>query len=393
MLSMKAMLNRRLKRIVIRICYFPIALLLYLVNVRVVPIICPDRIGHLCIEPDCFIKERLLGLQPAFKPLFLIPKKVVANKTMLGLWQRKIPILTSAVLCRLLAPLRTYSWAIYPVDKYAVAIDSTASGQEILGKWGARPPLLALDEGFKRRGFEILEKMGVPKDAWFVCVHSRDGHYSPADEHLHSYRNSSIGNYLPAMREIVERGGWCIRVGEPTPSALPETRGVIDYANSAYKSDWMDVFLGASCHFFLGNSSGLSLLSTVFGKQCALANIAPVSGALPLGWNDLGIPKLLRSRESHNLLSYRQILETPVANFRFTWQYEQAGIVVEENSPEDIRDLALEMLDRLSDAEPYEPEDEELQRRFLSLMRPGHYSYGAQSRIGRDFLRKHAALL
>jgi len=53
----------------------------------------------------------------------------------------------------------------------------------------------------------------------------------------------------------------------------------------------------------------------------------------------------------------------------------------------------LEMLERLEGRTNYSQEDEELQRRFKVLMRPGHYSYGGISRIGRDFLRKYAHLL
>jgi hypothetical protein len=50
------------------------------------------------------------------------------------------------------------------------------------------------------------------------------------------------------------------------------------------------------------------------------------------------------------------------------------------------------MLERSQNRAVYTPQDEELQRRFKALLRPGHYSYGGINRIGRDFLRKYAYL-
>jgi hypothetical protein len=55
--------------------------------------------------------------------------------------------------------------------------------------------------------------------------------------------------------------------------------------------------------------------------------------------------------------------------------------------------VVIEMLDQLEGNITYLPEDEVLQQRFRQLMRPGHYSFGATSRIGRQFLRKYSHLL
>jgi len=79
-----------------------------------------------------------------------------------------------------------------------------------------------------------------------------------------------------------------------------------------------------------------------------------------------------------------------MGNFRFTALYREHRLQPVENTAEDIRDLALETLERSEGHALYVPEDEELQQRFRALMRPGHYSYGGINRIGRDFLRKYA---
>ena len=383
----------RIIRLILFGIYFPAAMLLLICRVRLIALTHPDRIGHLCIEPDCFIKEGILNLRPKFFAIFLIPRDRVANNVVLDLWSRRLTIVTSPLLCAALRPLLSFASVRYAVDHYAVAIEDTAACGAILAKWGNRSPLLEKDLLDTKYGLDVLHALGMPPGSWFVCIHSRDGYYSSHDEHLHSYRNSRIENYLLAMEAIIERGGWCIRVGEPTPNSLSSAPGVIDYANSDKKSSQMDIFLCANCRFFLGNSSGLYLASTIFGVQSALANLIPISGALPVGPDDLGIPKMLRSRKSGELLLYREAMQIAVANFRFGWQYESEGIEVEENSPEDIRDMAIEMMDRLSGKMVYDATDEQLQQKFRELMKPGHYSFGARSRIGRDFLRKNAQLI
>jgi hypothetical protein len=60
-------------------------------------------------------------------------------------------------------------------------------------------------------------------------------------------------------------------------------------------------------------------------------------------------------------------------------------------SAQEIRSLALELLDRLDSKALYSQEDEDRQMRFKALFREGHYAYRTGSRIGRDFLSTHFA--
>lgn len=382
-----------LRHLAIRAIYSVPALVLFLARVRIIVLTHPERIGHLCLEPDCYIKEEILGLRKKHYGLFLISQSVAANKALLEIWSAHLPIVTSNFWCALLYPLTRFPKLTYSTAQYAVAIDDTAKCAGIYTQWHGRPKILTYPADKMGVGRSALAKMGLPAGAWFVCVHSREGGYSPGDEHLHSYRNSDIRNYALAMDAIVQAGGWCIRVGESSSRPCVPMAGVIDYAHSPLKGDWMDVFLCANCLFFLGNSSGLYMLSSVFGVPSALANLIPVSGALPVAAGDIGIPKKLHWKSSGKALTFAEILANSVGNFRFSWQYEEYGMVVEENSPEEIRDMALEMLDYCQGKVSYTDEDESLQRRFRSLFKQGHYSFGAASRIGRGFLRKYEYLI
>ena len=73
--------------------------------------------------------------------------------------------------------------------------------------------------------------------------------------------------------------------------------------------------------------------------------------------------------------------------------YRDAGVMLIDNSPEEIRELATELLDAAFGRLAYTAEEDALQERFRRLLQPGHYSYGAASRIGRHFLHARRSLL
>jgi len=175
--------------------------------------------------------------------------------------------------------------------------------------------------------------------------------------------------------------------------ALTPMEHVIDYAHLSIKSEWMDIFLCASCKFFLGSNPGLSHVANIFGVSTAIANCVRLAGVLPYGPGDIGIPKLIWSDKDSRYLSFKEVLGSSISHFWFDHSFTQAGLQPVENTPEEIRDLAVEMLDKVEGRLSYMLEDELLQERFKSLMNPTHYSYGAMSRVGRDFLRKYAFLL
>jgi len=350
-----------------------------------------QHIGHLTIEIDCYVKEGLLGMRPDYRAVVVAPIIRVCNPHLVEYLRRRVTFITNRFLCAILKPFPRMKALQYDITQYAQTMDGTAVAPAINKKWGDRPPLWNLTDEDKRRGRECLLSLGVPEDAWFVCVHCRERGYLQLD--IHNFRDINVENYIPAMKAIVERGGWCIRMGDPTMTRLPRMEGVVDYCHSDVRSDWMDVFLSASCRFFLGSSSGLQAIASIFGVPVASANAATFSAVLCWRPGDIGLPKLHWSETDHRFLTFREVLGSPIGDFRHSDLFEEAGVRLVENSPEDVRDLALEMLDRIEGKIVYTREDEMLQDRFVSLMKPGHYTYGSAARVGRDFLRKYRGLM
>jgi putative glycosyltransferase (TIGR04372 family) len=373
---------------------FAIASLLYVARMRILQLNGPGRIGHLVTDVATFVKGRMLGLARQYTGILISPPGAAANECLLDYWQRYITVIRSPFWARLLTRLTRFRFLVH--DTGTLALDETAAYIAIEREWGRRAPLLELTDAHRRRGQAWLAQLGIPAEAQFVCLHSRESGYSaysPQDEAQHAFRNSSIENYLPAAAALTARGFWCLRMGDPTMQAIPPMDRVIDYARHPSRSDWLDVFLSASCLFFVGSCSGLVNLANVFGRPCAVANQAPLSHVYGFGIDDLCIPKLLWSEREQRMMTFTEVLRSDVANFRYTRLFEQRGIRVLENSAEDVRALALEMLERAQGRAQYTHEDEQLQQRFSVLMRPGHYSYGGVNRVGREFLRKYEHLL
>jgi putative glycosyltransferase (TIGR04372 family) len=280
----------------------------------------------------------------------------------------------------------------YDTGHYVLGLDRTQDIYRLNARWSGRPPVLSLTKEDERWGGDMLAALGLPSGAWFACVHVRESGFSPDDEATHAHRNGTAAAVIPAMEEVVRRGGWCLRMGDATTGALPVLPGVVDYAHHALRSARLDVVLCAKARLFLGNSSGLALVSSVFGRPSMLANMVPLSalGALP---EDLAIPKLYWSMRERRLLRFSEVFGTPAANYRYADQYKRAGIELHENTAEGIRDAVIELMDRLDGRAGLSEEDQGLQRRFLAMLRPGDYAYGAASRIAASFLRRHRELL
>ena len=359
-------------------------------NVRVLNVL-TSRIGHLCVEPDCFIKEGILSLRFKYKGIILAHEKLVANSHILNYWREHLIIVRSYLLCKLLTPLQYNKLTCYDVRKYCYAINTQAEYVNIQRQYIGRKPILSLTEFDRERGRCWLKEFGVPVDAWFVCLHCRQDGY--VDGEYQSYRNADINSFVPAIEAITQRGGWVIVMGHANSKILPSMDRVIDYAHLKEKSDWMDIFLCAECKFFLGTSSGLSAVAQVFGVPVISTNSAPMSMVGGFGSHDLSIQKLIWSNMNQRLLSFREIFDSEVGNYRFDYLYSKADLIVIDNDPEDIKQVALEMIDFLEGKYVYYLEDEQLQSKFKALMRPVHYSYGTISRVGRDFLRKYVSLL
>lgn len=381
----------KVSSIFIYFLFLPITLLLHLAGFRRVTIF-TDRIGHLALEPDCLLKEQTLGQIKKRKWIMLAHPSRVANKYLLSYWEPYFIIVRHPLLCHLVISMSKWLLMRYDVSRYILAIDKAQDAYRIYSEWGDRSPILKLSPEDEVWAHNKLKELGLPKNSWFVCVHAREGGFSPVDEELHSHRNSNIENTIPAMREIIRRGGWVIRIGDPSMKPLTPIPQVIDYAHHSLKSEKLDLILCAKARFILGNTSGISLVGTIFGTPCAIANSIPVS-TLWLQKKDLCIPKLIWSKNKARYLRLDEIFVSEIANFHYASLYKHNDLEIIENSAEDILLLTQEMITSLNNNTDVETKLSEYQNYVASLFKPNHYSFGSAASISTAFLKRHPELI
>lgn len=367
----------------------PLALIAHLLGFRRINVSIP--IGHLASEPDCFLKLMQLNLLQKKRYFVAVSSNRIANRCLLDYWNKHIEIITNPFLSYILSAASSYGLMKFDVTEF-VNKTTAVRYYDVISQWGRRQPILTLSHSHRQKGLEGLRRLGMPEDAWYVCLHVREGGFGPLFESVHSYRNADINNHRKAIKTIASQGGWVVRMGDPTMKKLEGVPNCIDYAHSAEKSDWMDVFLCGNCRLFIGDTSGLFLVSTAFGVPVANVNMIPLS-VRAFSPNDIFIPKLLREKKSGRYLSFSEIFQSPIANFWNSIHYLDSGIEIEENSPEDINQVVEEALLRIQNKWKSSPEDEKRQAKFSQLLRTEHYGYKSQSKVGSAFLVTYEHLI
>mgnify|MGYP000265078159 CR=1 FL=1 len=115
------------------------------------------------------------------------------------------------------------------------------------------------------------------------------------------FADVDIETFMPSIQYIINQGGKCIRMGDSSMQPCPKIDGLIDYAISPYKSDFMDVFLCSESLFFLGSNSGLFEIAIGFGTPVAISTMGPLT-SLPRGRHDLSIPMMHSKSDQNDLL-------------------------------------------------------------------------------------------
>ena len=158
----------------------------------------------------------------------------------------------------------------------------------------------------------------------------------------------------------------------------------------------MDIYLAAKCSFCLSTTSGLYGVSYIFRRPIAYI-FMPLGHLVGENENHLIITKHHKHKKNKKELTVSEIFSSNVALAIRADEYELNDVELEENSPEEIKDLVIEMDERLNERWKDTEEDLLLQKRFwsifdknikkLNLKEP---MYGKiKARFGAKFLREN----
>ena len=188
----------------------------------------------------------------------------------------------------------------------------------------------------------LLSEIGIDFSTWYVCVHVRESGFKN-DHGRREYRNSSVHNYIPAIKVITDAGGVVVRIGDPTMTPLPELPNVIDYPFSSKKNPLLDLYLIKHCRFFLGTVSGPVSVALMFFKDILVTNINEWILSYPLRKKDRGILTHVYSKAHGRYLTFHEVLSDDWKQ-QNVFGYIDDNYELTENTAEDIEMAVSEFL-------------------------------------------------
>ena len=346
-------------------------------------------LGHLAQGLDMHVKARQLGLIPNTPTVILAHPDVVANKHYLGYWAKHFDaVIDNPAAIETLKPLggaRDYFGAL---ETHYVAtrlndrrLAYCEAAWEIQKEWDAQgnPFLLQLTADDMVRGCDALKQAGMPPGSWFAVLHVRE---SNNWDHA-TGRNVALSDYFPAIAAIVERGGWVVRVGNPSMTPLPRLPHVLDYAHLPGRSDWMDTFLLGAAKFALCTQSGPAEVTASFGVPTLLTNW---QFGFRHGYRtDVSIFK--RYRVNGRVMPMEQALAQRFAFIETPGMFVP-GVEVLSNTPEEIKELVEEWLDAAPASDADKARALELDTIQARVMTGHKHTPNGYCRVGRKWLEK-----
>ena len=301
---------------------------------------------------------------------YIVNRGTYINKQAIKMWKRKLGFFPPGYLFHPIVKVNS----LIPGGKiHIIAIFNSKKEKDLDNLLDKYLPLdFTADEEIY--GKKMLHKFGLKDGDKFVCLAVRDRAFNlrqvPSrfrDWSYHEYRHYDIDNFALAAEELTKRGYYVFRMGvvvnKPLNSNNPK---IIDYANSNLRSDFMDVYLGAKCSFCISTGFGFDCVPYIFGKPIVRL-IVPIGDLVVDSKKNLQITNHLIFKKEKRKLSLSEIFSHGLAFAFHNKIYDRKGIEIVPHTPEEIKDVVIEMVENLEFKKKISPEDEKLQEIFKSL--------------------------
>ena len=223
------------------------------------------------------------------------------------------------------------------------------------------------------KGELILKQMGIPKNAKIICITSRDDLYlrrthPSVDFSYHNYRDSNVNNYIPAIKALIKKNFYVVRMGKIAAKRLDiKSSKFIDYPFHPLKSDFMDFFFAYKCYFWICSNTGTDELARVFRKPLLDLNMVPLTG-LKIKYKKVLLCLKIHKNYNNKKLSLNDIFDSGVANFCRSEEFRRKKIKLNELNVNQIKDLVLEMIKLMKDSWKIKNKNDlKLQKKFEKL--------------------------
>ena len=364
-----------------------------------------DKIGRFLGNTEFYLRRKR-ALENTKKNIDILISGQPINQQILNMFKRKTKIVQQNSFYKFLKQIKYKK----PEDK--IWIDLNMTGWLRGYEWTKPGPQLSFTKNEIKKGKEILQQIGIPEGAEYICFFAKDKFYSDnpkikPDPNSYwgqrDFRNCEIKNFLEAAEYLSKKGIYSVRIGLHKPEEKLKTNNkmIIDYTGVVRSNlndrDFADAYIPANCKFFLGCTSGVYQFASIFDVPVASTNMIPY-GECGRKDADIFIVKKSRNKETKKILSIKKMIDLGMIGDWFTeeeiLEFEKKDIEFEENSPEEIKDLAEEMNARIDKNWENNSDEEYLQKRYREVTNIMCFDNTPfPGKVGYKFLKKNKELL
>ena len=302
------------------------------------------RFGHLALEPEIYLGELEIRAAQRDGRRFPItvqwwslgPKKLQANRYLATKWKQVIRVLPS--------------WWIDALHSVGTKISVLRLAEPHMSIRGSLNSLDRTDAQLELTDTEIAEGMsqlraiGIDPDKPYACLVVRDGGYYASlgekESDGYSFLNFDISTFEQAALSLVQRGYQVVRMGAGSAATFGAGHpSVIDYANSNLRSEFLDIYIAATCSFAVSTQTGPDAVCLAFRRPVCYIDVTRYSqfffGTKLAWWN----PAELWQGDSR--LTLQDILRGPVFWIKDPNDFIRQGIRQVRSSAERIDHLVM----------------------------------------------------
>jgi putative glycosyltransferase (TIGR04372 family) len=306
------------------------------------------RFGHLALEPEIYLGELEIRAAQRDGRRFPItvqwwslgPKKLQANRYLATKWKQVIRVLPS--------------WWIDALHSVGTKISMLRLVEPHMSIRGSLNSLdrtdaqLELTDNEIAEGMSQLRAIGIDPNKPYACLVVRDGGYYASlgekESDGYSFLNFDISTFEQAALSLVQRGYQVVRMGAGSAATFGAGHStVIDYANSNLRSEFLDIYIAATCSFAISTQTGPDAVCLAFRRPVCYIDVTRFSqfffGTKLAWWN----PAELWQGDSR--LTLRDILRGPIFWIKDPNDFIRQGIRQVRSGAERIDHLVMSFVD------------------------------------------------
>jgi putative glycosyltransferase (TIGR04372 family) len=201
-------------------------------------------------------------------------------------------------------------------------------------------------------GTRFLESCGLTPNGKYVCLNVRDSAFLSKtrrkDFNKHNLRNSDINSYIGVVKVLTELGYSVFRMGSIVEMRLDfEDQKFFDYASNGMRTEFLDIFLGATCTFCISTGTGWDEIPRIFKRPTMIVNCLPILSPEIITRDILLFPKYMRDKDTNKLLSLNECLSSGLYELSNPEWVQKYNGIAQDLSFEDLSHAVNEMVARV----------------------------------------------